>query len=743
MTKIVARVCAFFVVIVAATNSYGGQRSLDLASPSGTKTSLTAQPGEVVTFTLINKVPVSKPYTITVEERVIPIPQFGTPLALLGGFPDDACDPIVKDAETLAKATDETQVGETVRRIRVALAAAVCTTPAKLAKINEWLVLTIHVVPGQYVVRAGAEILLTVSRDDKVWTLAISGGPRGAWVTTVGVSIVPSRDEPHFTKALDGGKFAVTREADVDDLRLIPSLFFSWLPRKRMLGDFSFGPTAGLGLTKDKAAVFGGVGLTYNRNLAFITGVAFSPHTRLRGRYTAGEELTESLSDEQINREVYRPTWLFAMTFRFGSKPSGSGGDQPVSEGPSAEQKKKLAEKAAAAIAGAQTLSEGGFVEGVGVLFPQEAPNDSKRAVVALRARGELFYKPAPWIQFAAGLDLRASSHQQVEKGWRVDYSDRGVREPQLSVRRLSATLTGGKFTLDVGKQFSRWGKTDIVTPTDRFAPRDFLNVIDTEVFAITAIRGVAQAGDGTFEVVWAPRFTPSRIPLLQQRWTVVPPGAAAIPILDAGANLPSGSQTGVRWSHVGQGIDYSLSYFDGFNHLPAIRSEPSLTPPQIAITRLYPAIRSYGADLAAPTPWFTVKAEGAYVTSLNHVADDYVLYVLQLERQSGEWVFVGGYAGEVVVRARTSLVFAPDRGLSRAVVARASYTLDPNRSVAFEGAARENGRGVYARAEYAQARGQHWRATIAAVAIGGHADDFLGQYRRNSHATMTLRYSF
>jgi hypothetical protein len=303
--------------------------------------------------------------------------------------------------------------------------------------------------------------------------------------------------------------------------------------------------------------------------------------------------------------------------------------------------------------------------------------------------------------------------------------------------------LTGGKFTLDVGKQFSRWGKTDIVTPTDRFAPRDFLNVIDTELLAITAIRGVAQAGDGTFEVVWTPRFTPSRIPLLQQRWTVVPPGAAAIPILDAGANLPSGSEAGVRWSHVGQGIDYSLSYFDGFNHLPAIRSEHSLTPPQIAITRLYPAIRSYGGDLAAPAPWFTVKTEAAYVTSGNHLADDYVLYVLQLERQSGEWVFVGGYAGEVVVRAGTSLVFAPDRGLSRAVIARASYTLDPNRSVAFEGAARQNGRGVYARAEYSQARGQHWRATIAAVAIGGHADDFLGQYRRNSHATLTLRYHF
>jgi len=31
----------------------------------------------------------------------------------------------------------------------------------------------------------------------------------------------------------------------------------------------------------------------------------------------------------------------------------------------------------------------------------------------------------------------------------------------------------------------------------------------------------------------------------------------------------------------------------------------------------------------------------------------------------------------------------------------------------------------------------------VTAVAISGHSDDFLGQYRRNSHVAATLRYSF
>ena len=115
----------------------------------------------------------------------------------------------------------------------------------------------------------------------------------------------------------------------------------------------------------------------------------------------------------------------------------------------------------------------------------------------------------------------------------------------------------------------------------------------------------------------------------------------------------------------------------------------------------------------------------------------------MQLERQTGEWVLVGGYAGEAVTSRRAPSTFAPDRGTTRSLVGRASYTIDPNRSVALEGAVRQNGRGAYAKAEYSQARGQHWRATVTGTLIRGEPDDFLGQYRRNSHLVLSVRYSF
>ena len=232
-----------------------------------------------------------------------------------------------------------------------------------------------------------------------------------------------------------------------------------------------------------------------------------------------------------------------------------------------------------------------------------------------------------------------------------------------MSVRRLAATLAHGPFSLDVGKQFIRWGKADIVNPTDRFAPRDFVNVVDTEFIAVTGARGVVQSGSETFEAVWVPRFTPSRVPFFDQRWTVVPPAATAIPLVDAGAMLPGGAETGLRWNHVGARAEYSLSFFNGFNHLPNIDSRVRLEPLQIELTRTYPAIRTYGADGAMPTRWFTIKGEAAYVTSSSASTDEYVLYVVQLERQTGEWVIVGGYAGEVVTARRsTSRVCARSR---------------------------------------------------------------------------------
>jgi hypothetical protein len=391
----------------------------------------------------------------------------------------------------------------------------------------------------------------------------------------------------------------------------------------------------------------------------------------------------------------------------------------------------------------AQSVSQRGFVEGRVYQFFQQAPNDSVLTVGDALFREEVFFRPAEWIQFAAGLDLRANSHSQVDYEWRLDYSDRGVLRPVAAVRRLAVTLKAGTFTVDVGKQFIRWGRADVLNPTDRFAPRDYVNVIDSDFLAVSAVRPSIQLGKETLEAVWVPYLTPSRTPLVDQRWTVPPPGLEGVPIVDGGSQFPSGSQEGVRWSHAGSSAEFALAFFNGFNNLPNINARVLAAPAAVELTRSYPDIRTYGGDLAIPTRWLTLKSEAAYTTSPSSTSEEYVLYVVEIERQTGEWVLDVGYAGEVLTKSGPSLQFAPDRGIARSILARASYTVDPRRTIAIEGVVRQDGSGFYIKGEYSLAVGQHWRFTADGVGLGGSPDDFLGQYQRNSYTSLALRYSF
>lgn len=395
-----------------------------------------------------------------------------------------------------------------------------------------------------------------------------------------------------------------------------------------------------------------------------------------------------------------------------------------------------------AAAGRAQVLSHRGFVEARGTLFPQKASHDPRQVIGDVLIREELFVKATDWLRLSASGEARANSYGQVDASWRLRIGDRTARRPALNIRRLAATVSRGRWTLDLGKQFIRWGKVDIVVPTDRFAPRDYLNVVDSDFLAVRGGRVVFTTEHDSLEAVVVPWFTPSRGPLLDQRWTAVPAGV--IVVEDSRVAFPSSVQAGARWSHQGRGYEYALAFFDGFNHLPNVRTfviRPA--PPTVAIERTYPQMRMYGADLAFPTQWVTVKAEAAYFTTTTTGTDEFVLHVTQIERQTGEWLIIGGYAGSVVTRRGGGTTFAPDRGMTSALIARASYAIDPNRSAAAEAAIRQNGDGVYLKGEYSTARGAHWRSTLSGALIRGDVDDFLGQFRRNSYLSLSVRYSF
>jgi len=394
----------------------------------------------------------------------------------------------------------------------------------------------------------------------------------------------------------------------------------------------------------------------------------------------------------------------------------------------------------------AQSFSYRGFLETRADLYPQEAANDETQAVGEALFRIEASGDARPWLRLRGAFDARMDTNGQVAQSWEIDWLDRTRQRPALAVREAGATIGRGKVTLDLGKQFIRWGKADIVNPTDRFAPRDFLTVTDNLFLAVTAARLEYGGASDTIDAVWVPYFTPSRIPLYDKRWTVLLPPFQELPLVDLGAEYPGGSQFGVRWNHLASGYEYSLSYYDGYNTLPLIDPTVLQTfapPPAVGLEQHFPRIREAGGDVAWPLPWFTLKGEAGYFTAPVGDADEYLLYVIQAEWQKGELSLVGGYSGEAVTVQRRNAGFAPDRGLTKAFLGRASYTIDPNRSVAAEFAVRQNLDGTWIKGEYSQAIGGHWRVTAYGNLIRGASEDFIGQYSRNSHVTLTVRCSF
>ena len=337
--------------------------------------------------------------------------------------------------------------------------------------------------------------------------------------------------------------------------------------------------------------------------------------------------------------------------------------------------------------ANAQEFTYRGFGEIQSTAYLQSAHRDDEQLAIEARFRLEPAYSPADWLTLSGSLDARLDTIEQVERTWRLDVRDRSVQRPALSLRDARATLRRSTLIIAAGRQFIRWGKADILNPTDRFAPRDFLEVTDEEFLAVIGVRAQYERGPHAIDVAWVPVFTPSRIPFPGGRWAPAPPQTSGPSgFVDRDPRFPDRSQYGARWNAMGRGFEVSLSYFDGFNHLPQFTAIPLSSAPVIALQRSYAPLRMGGADAALPFRWFTAKGEIAALFTTSDKSDDVIVYVIQVERQSGELNLVVGYAGEIVTERR---------------------------------------------------------ATLAGAAIGGDEQDFIGQYRRNSHLLATLRYSF
>ena len=342
-------VMAFGLAMALAPRDAAAQWSIDLASDA--RQEFQVAPGTTAHVVVVNKAP-NVPYHIVAVLRPIPVP----PLAPIA-FPRIAegtggCPELRKLAADLQKETAETQVKLLVLQLQQGLPTASCADN-ELAFIRAVMSATIYVLPADYVIRAGEELVVTVNRlkpdgsVEKTWSLTLTTGAQGSWRTLYGVALFRDRDDnPFLTPGTKDGEFVVN-PGSADDredqpVKLAPSIFFSWMARSAELGPLSISPTLGVGATSELPGLFGGVAITYRQNLAFVLGIPVVAQRRVNPRYLTDPVVTSTLTTDELTETKYHADkWFIGGVFRFSANPF-------------AEAKKPAQEKPAAPAGGGQ-----------------------------------------------------------------------------------------------------------------------------------------------------------------------------------------------------------------------------------------------------------------------------------------------------------------------------------------------------------------------------------------------------
>lgn len=256
----------------------------------------------------------------------------------------------------------------------------------------------------------------------------------------------------------------------------------------------------------------------------------------------------------------------------------------------------------------------------------------------------------ALWLKAQA--PLSSQLHLTVE-GW--VRSDDLVREQMSWGELREAYLDLRLDTVDVriGKQIIVWGRADRLNPTDNLTPRDFtlLTVDDDDQRVGTpAIRLSYFFDRFSLTGIWLPLFTPHTIPL---------PHLAPTMRLREHSPSPTFAQWAVKLDHSGGVVDWSLSYFDGYDVIPDLRLGRVRTP-AVPVTLTHNRIRVIGADAASTVGRFGLRGEAAYTfTSDPHgrdplVKNSFFFLVLGVERTFLEYLNVNvQYLLRVLTRFR------------------------------------------------------------------------------------------
>jgi hypothetical protein len=327
----------------------------------------------------------------------------------------------------------------------------------------------------------------------------------------------------------------------------------------------------------------------------------------------------------------------------------------------------------------------------------------------------------------------------------------------QSALREGYVNYSNGAADFRVGKQIIVWGRADQLNPTDNLTPRDntlFIPESDDQRLGSVAARATYNFSGVAATAILLPRFLPS-----------VQPMAPAAGIVFS-ESIPGGNQYALKLEQSGQGVDWSLSYFRGFDLNPDISIQSAL-PGALTLSLQHHRIRVLGADAATVLGRYGVRAEAAYTWTEDAAGGDpfvknpFFYGVLGADRTFFEYLNVNlqYYVRTISNFSDPNAIANPQtrgvaiqqsifssqqdklqQGMSLRIANKwLNETLEAELAAVYDFTRRD----YLLRPKLGYAFDDHWKGLLGAALFRGDANTFFGMIRDRSAVFGELRYSF
>lgn len=252
----------------------------------------------------------------------------------------------------------------------------------------------------------------------------------------------------------------------------------------------------------------------------------------------------------------------------------------------------------------AQTLNLSGYVRNyTGVLTEGDHAYSILQNTLSLNfehSRGNVAFKANPYLYHYSDKDLEL-----------------GLREAYLDIYFDSIDLR-------IGKQQIIWGKADGVFITDIISPKDLREFLlpdfDEIRIGITALKMDYYPGNHTFEMVWVPAFTPTKIPEENSIWRVTPDFPIQPTFDDSEKEIKGtleNSEVFVKYAALTSRVDFEIMAGYAWDDDPTLHTAKTVDAqtqlPSLLVTPKHHRLSLLGGSVSVPAGGFVFRSEGAY----------------------------------------------------------------------------------------------------------------------------------